>query len=198
MENNTENYNDGTASEKADSVARNKRNILHIIMLSVLAVLLIATIILVAFLGLPASDTERPILDITDNNGSWEAQGAVAVFGESVCPGSSGKYEFALRNPHAFEMNYSFSITPRYNGEAYEYFPLRFRLRMNNVLMETEEWLGADELAFSEMYIMAATTQSFTLEWQWPFEAGTDENDTLLGKYGGGVSMILNLRAQSR
>ena len=177
---------------------RKERNLAHIIMLSVLAVFLIATIVLVVLLSLPQSELSRPVIDISDSGGKWEDQGAVAVFGDKVRPGSSGEYEFALRNANEYEMSYAFSLSPQYSDGAPQYFPLQFRLKMNNVLIQTEEWRGIDELSFENLYILPNTIQSFTLEWRWAFSAGADENDTLLGASDGTVSMILHLNAQSR
>lgn len=190
---------DGSGEQKRlGTVAYTKRNLVHIIMLSVLAALLTATIVIISLLGIPYSESVRPIIDIRDNNGNWEAQGTIAVFGDSVRPGSEGAYDFELYNPHSVEMLYAFSIEPQYEGEETVAFPLQFRLRMNNVLMQSEEWRSADELVFTDMAILAETAQAFTLEWRWPFEAGADENDTLIGKDGGKISMVLHLTAQAR
>ena len=73
-----------------------------------------------------------------------------------------------------------------------------FRLRMNNVLMETDEWKTVDKLKYDQTVILPNTRQSFTLEWQWPFESGSDDNDTLIGADGGKISLVLHLTAQAR
>lgn len=177
---------------------RRKRNLSHIIMLSVLAALLIATIVLVALLSLPVGELEYPVIEIGDSDGAWEDGGTIAVFDKKLRPGSSGQYEFALKNPHGYELSYAFSLSPVFSDANGEYFPLKFRLRMNNIIVQTEEWRSIDELMFSEMYILPETTQTFTLEWSWPFEAGTDSKDTLLGAKGETVSMTLHISAQAR
>ena len=159
---------------------------------------LAVTIILLALIGLPYGDRERPVIDIADSGGSWEAQGTVAVFPRSLKPGSSGNYEFILNNPHDAAMDYTFSLEPLYNGEKIDYFPLTFRLRMNNVLLESEEWKTVDELKFDQMTIWNRSTQVFTLEWRWAFENGNDDGDTFIGADGGKISLVLRVTAQAR
>ncbi len=175
-----------------------QRDPVHIVMLSALAVILAVTIILLALIGLPYGDRERPVIDIADSGGSWEAQGTVAVFPRSLKPGSSGNYEFILNNPHDAAMDYTFSLEPLYNGEKIDYFPLTFRLRMNNVLLESEEWKTVDELKFDQMTIWNRSTQVFTLEWRWAFENGNDDGDTFIGADGGKISLVLRVTAQAR
>lgn len=179
-------------------IERKQRNIARITVLSILTAFLVATVILLALVNLPMSETERPIVDIRDNNGSWEAQSVVAVFDGEIRPGSSGEYGFVVNNPHNIEMAYAFSIVPQYEGVAIEEFPITFRLKMNNVLLESDDWLTADNLDFSDMIILGGTKQSFTLQWQWAFDGGNDENDTVIGADGGKISMVLRLTAQAR
>ena len=190
---------DGNATRFTGRILRKQRNVVKIALLGVLSAVLIAAIVLIALIHLPASDTEKPIIDIKDNEGTWEAQGVVAVFGDTVRPGSNGEYNFVINNPHDIEMQYSFYIEPKYDGDTdIKQFPIMFRLRMNNVLMETDEWKTVDKLKYDQTVILPNTRQSFTLEWQWPFESGSDDNDTLIGADGGKISLVLHLTAQAR
>lgn len=191
---------DGGNSVWVGRLERKKRNPVHIAILSVIAAILITTIILLALIGMPADrpepeNLERPIIDISDSNGSWEAQGVIAVFDDGIRPGSRGEYGFMLRNPNISEMQYEFYIEPRYEGAEIDYFPLQFRLKMNNVLLESKEWKTVDKLRFSSIDIMGGTTHTFTLEWRWAFEGGNDAQDTLIGADGGKISMVLHLSA---
>lgn len=187
-----------TEQNENEKTPRNKRNVLYIVLLSVLVALLIASVVLVALLSLPVSETERPVIEIGDSNGDWETQAAIAVFDKPIRPGDSGEYAFALKNANTYEMQYAFSLSPHYENGEIEYFPLRFRLKMNNVLMETDEWQSIEDLSFAEMFILPETTQSFTLEWRWPFESGADEKDTVIGAQGGKITMFINVTAQAR
>ncbi len=177
---------------------KRERNAAHIIVLSVLAAALTAMIILLALIGLPFGEKVRPVIDIRDVNGGWEAQGTVAVFPSRIEPGSSGEYEFILNNPHDAAMEYAISLEPRYEGTEIDYFPITFRLKMNNVVMESQEWKRIEELDFSDMTILGNSTQSFTLEWRWAFDDGNNENDTVIGADGGKISIVIHVTAQAR
>ena len=199
-------------------LVRRERNAAHITALSVAAVLLAITIALIAFIGLPESTEPtpppgtdppvnppvtppgpdfKPIVEVSDTNGKWEDQGAVAVFGSTLQPGSKGEYQFTLSNNNEGDVLYSFYLEPRYQGSANVKFPILFKLKMNNIYMETTDWQTVDKLTYSEIEIKKQSTQVFTLEWEWPFE-GSDGNDTLIGVDGGTISMILHLTAQAR
>ena len=178
-----------------------RRNPVHIILLCALVLLLVATIVFISLINLPFKG--RPIIDIRDNNGTWEAQGTIGVFDSTLKPGSSGEYEFVIRNPYNVDLSYSFHIEDKYEGNIEtDYFPLTFRLRMNNKRVpadgfsDTDKWLTVDELRYTELQMPAASDQAFTLEWRWAFESGNDGNDTLLGEDGGKISLILTLTAE--
>lgn len=176
-----------------------ERRLSHIIVLSVLAVALAVIIALIAIIGLPASETVQPIIDIRDVNGSWEAQGTIAVFPDKLQPGMSGEYDFKLNNPHDEDMLYTFEIEPSYEGkDPPDSFPIKFRLRIGNQIVATEQWRTVEELKFTDMVILGHSVDLFTLEWQWAFDDGNNENDTAIGRDGGKISMILHVTAQAR
>ena len=173
-----------------------ERNAAHILLLAAMALFLTAVIIFTALIGTPFDG--RPIADIKDENGSWEAQTVVGVFDDKVLPGSGGEYGFIVRNPHDVTLYYSFSIRARYVGELEtDYFPITFRLKMNNAVIGTQSWLTAEELNYSELLILPESEQAFGLEWRWAFDGGNDENDTLIGADGGKISLVLELTAQA-
>lgn len=190
-------------------VARTERNAVHIALLSVLAFFLIATVILITLIGLPVADGANtlppepdddtvPIINITDDTGAWEDAGAIGMFGSSLRPGSSGQYKFTIHNPHEDKtLNYAFWIEPRYEGGVtVSDFPIKFRIKMNNLIVETEEWRKVEDLKLSELLLLPASEHAFTLEWNWAFEGGNDENDTLIGADGGKISLVLHISAQ--
>ncbi len=187
-------------------IARTKRNFVHISVLSVLTAILIAAITVIALIGMPQTgggtgdngNNVVPVIEVGDTNGSWENQGAIAVFENGLRPGSSGSYAFVLNNPVDAEILYSFYIEPQYNGTVAADFPIKFRLRMNNILLESSKWLSVKELKFDNLILLGGSSHSFILEWEWPFESGNDENDTLIGADGGNISMVLHLTAQAR
>lgn len=175
-----------------------ERSPVRIVLFALLAVFLALLIVFIAIINLPFDG--RPVIDVKDSNGSWEAQGVVGVFDDKVLPGSSGEYEFVIRNPYEVALDYSFSLTPKYEGnvkiEDIGYFPLTFRLRMNNALVETDNWLTVDQLSYTELSMMPNSDQSFTLEWRWAFDGENDYEDSIFGADGGKISIVLNLTAQ--
>lgn len=175
-----------------------ERNLVHIALLAVLAVFLALFIAFVTIINLPFEGS--PVIDIKDKNGAWEAQGVIAVFDDKVLPGSEGEYSFVIRNPYEVSLDYSFALTPKYDGNIdisdIDYFPLTFRLRMNNALIQTDRWLTVDELSYTKLSMMPKSDQSFTLEWRWAMDGGSNDGDTLIGADGGKLSIVLNLTAQ--
>ncbi len=174
---------------------RDKKRRLPFIILGILGVLLTVAIILIALIDLPYD--EVPVIDVKDKNGAWKAQGTVAVLDEIIYPDSKGEYEFIIRNPNDVQLLYEFSIAEYYNGEAAESFPLEYRVRVNNYLIGSEEWLPASELHFENLRFVEDSSHVVTLEWRWRFESGNDELDTCFGKDGGRYTLELSLTAES-
>lgn len=178
---------------------KRERNAPRITALSVLAAALAAIIAIIALIGYSPIDesTVKPIIEIKDVNGDWEAQGTVAVFPSKLKPGDEGEYGFVLNNPHEEEMNYSFSLEPIYEGVDIDYFPIEFKLKMNNMIVVSDRWRHIDELNFSDMHILGNTSQSFALQWRWAFD-GENEKDTIIGRDGGKISIVIHVTAQER
>lgn len=190
-------YEATTPQKYIGSIVRDRRNIFNIVVLSALAVILSVTIALIALINPPASETVIPVIEVSDSDGEWSTR-EIAVFDGKIQPGSFGEYQFVLNNPHDLEMAYSFYIEPKYEGEIIPAFPILFRIKMNNVILQTEEWRTVDKLEFEDLNILPNARQSFTLEWNWPFESGMDGNDTAIGSDGGKISIALSLIAQAR
>lgn len=166
-----------------------------LILLGATCLLLALTIALIALIDLPYAET--PVIDVKDDNGSWSAQGTIAVFDDKIMPGSDGEYEFIIRNPHDIRLSYSFTIGERYNGEPVENFPLEYRVRVNNALIGSEQWLSAEELHFGDLLLMAQSDYLVALEWRWPFEGENNAVDTQFGADGGEYSLEFELTAEA-
>ena len=171
------------------------RNPMHIIMLSLASLLLCLTLVFIILIDLPYSDV--PKIDVVDNDGAWEASGVIAVFDGSLKPGSSGEYVFVVNNPHNTMIEYDFVITEYYNGAPVNNFPLEFRVKMNNALITTEEWLDAEELKYYGMLFMPDSSHRYTLEWRWLYEGENDALDTYFGVEGGTYKLVFELVAKS-
>lgn len=166
-----------------------------LILLGATCILLALTIALIALIDLPYA--EMPVIDVKDDNGSWSAQGTIAVLDDKIMPGSDGEYEFIIRNPHDIRLSYSFTIDERYNDEPVENFPLEYRVRVNNALIGSEQWLSAAGLHFDDLLLMAESDYLVTLEWRWQFEGENNAVDTRFGEDGGKYSLEFVLTAEA-
>jgi len=176
-------------------VPKRERSLTSIVMLSAATLMLLLTVIFVWLIDIPFSDAA--VIKVTDVIGEWEKQQTVAVFDEQIAPGSSGEYVFVLKNPHNISILYDFKISEYYNGEAVDNFPIEYRVRMNNVLLETDEWLTANDLQYYEITMLPESTHRFTLEWRWSFNGGDDATDTYFGQTGGDYSIVFHMTAQT-
>ena len=180
--------------EPIASTPKKERGPLGLIMLSVAALMLACVLALVLLIDLPYVNT--PVIRVRDLNGSWDAQVTIAVLDKTIAPGTSGEYDFILDNPHNVKILYDFSIIELHNGEVVNNFPMEFRLRMNNVLLESEEWHDIRELCYTDITMLPNTKHSFTLEWRWLFDGGNDPLDTHFGELGGEYSLQFQMTAQ--
>lgn len=181
--------------EPIASIPARERSPLSLAMLCTATLMMAAVLGLVQLIDLPYA--ELPVIEMADKNGPWSEQATIAVLDETIAPGTSGEYEFVLNNPHNISILYDFSIIEIYNGESVDNFPMEFRLRMNNVLLETEEWLDASELVYTDMEMLPNSTHSFTLEWRWRFDGGDDSLDTYFGESNGEYSLQFQMTAES-
>ena len=91
---------------------------------------------------------------------------------------------------------YDFEIEALYRGEPVSDFPIQYRVRMNNALLNTEEWLDIEELDFSDLTFLGESEQLITLEWRWLFEQGNDDLDTQYGIDNGDYSLVFHITAE--
>ncbi len=176
-------------------VMPDRKRFIPFILLGVLGFLLASTIVAAVIAGLPKDDI--PVIAVKDHNGDWKAQGTVAVLDEKIHPDSNGEYEFIIRNANDVRLYYEFSIEEYYNGKPAENFPLEYRVRVNNDLVGSEDWLSAEELHFKDLIFLPQSDYLVTLEWRWQFESGNDELDTTFGRDGGTYTLELFLTAET-
>ncbi len=188
---------DGILFEGATAIGKvpmRERSAVNIAILLFATLALLATIAFIWMIDLPYS--EAPIIEISDRGGSWDAQGTIAVLDDSIAPGSSGEYVFILNNPHNQSLSYDFKIKEFFNGAEVSNFPLEFRIKMNNALLESDKWLSAEELNFNDLIMLADSDQRFALEWRWQFDGGNDVLDTYFGSSNGEYSLVFELTAE--
>lgn len=172
------------------------RNGLKVIMMLIIATVLL--IIFIVFALLLAPRDSIPEFEITDRHGSWEAQGTIAVFDDTIVPGSSGEYQFILKNASEGTLRFGIELSEyRYTSEFAEPF-MQYRLKMNGINLDTnaEEWHYVNDLNYYDLKILPGTEHMMTLEWRWPFESGNDSNDTVVGRAGGELSVVFFVWAE--
>lgn len=176
------------------TIIQKEKDITSLLILFICSLILLSTLLIISLIEIP--NYEAPTFNIVDSNGEWTSQGEIAVFDNSIFPGSSGEYKFIINNPHNVQLLYDIAIEELYNNEPIDNFPLEFRLRMNNGLLVTEEWLSSEELKYVDLNFLPNTSQSFTLEWRWLFENGVDSLDTYFGNDNGKYTLVFKLSAE--
>lgn len=173
----------------------NNSGIKMLIVLLVAAIWILALIMLALIIS--PDKSAIPEFEITDKRGEWGSQGTIAVFDEMINPGSEGEYNFVIKSLSDASLRYIFVMEEEYkNGNSDWASFMRYRLKMNGKYVDTDEWRSIDEMSYSGIIILPGTRQLFTLEWSWPFENGTDDNDTDIGIKGGSYSVIFHLTAE--
>lgn len=168
---------------------------------SSIALLVITCILLTLVFGFVAvidtPNDDAPVIALEDNDGVISAERRIAVFDNSINPGSIGSYRFDINNKNGRNLLYSFEVIELYNGKDIGNFPMRYRIKMNNIyILNEEKWVTSDKLTFFNLNIADRSTQEFTLEWYWPFESGNDTLDTYFGNTHGMYSIVVNVTAQ--
>lgn len=152
-----------------------------------------------------ADESENKGLSVYDENGVWHSQtmleifhmsydnesGKITVVGDAdntdklIAPGTSNAYSFTLANTGDVPLSYNMQISSFVTGTDYA-LPMQACVYdyKNNYLVGSEKTKadildinGINETAFlgSNRYAV------YTIEWEWPFEQGIDEYDTMLG-----------------
>lgn len=128
--------------------------------------------------------TEVQLFKINYENG--DASVTVDGTGDNViAPGTGNSYTFCLKNTGDTSLDYTLSLNAFFTSEQYS-IPVEVKVKGfdGTYLLGTEDsW--ADVLELNNIEDKAHLKENryayYTLEWQWPFENGTDEYDTLLG-----------------
>lgn len=168
---------------------------LKMLLIVLIAAMWIVSLFMLMLLVAPQTPSV-PTFEINDKNGSWEAQGTVGVFDNSIKPGSAGEYNFIITSASDAELKYTFSIEEHFEGKDNNWTPfIQYRLRMNGQLIGGDDWFYADYLFYSDIIILANTKQLLTLEWRWDFD-GDDDYDTTLGIGGGEYYVTFYLKAE--
>ena len=105
-----------------------------------------------------------------------------------IAPGTSKSTTFYIKNSHNTNLKYNFDCWLELNDSSGKFalsdLPLSFRLQRDGryLIGSDDGWIPAQSMKVSDLeYLTAGRRSVYVIEWQWPFERGKDEEDTLLG-----------------
>ncbi len=143
----------------------------------------------------PGPAPEPITLTIEDKNGEWGAEGEINLFNGMVLkPGVNGEYWFKIANPNPVYLEYDIILNFVYENGKLE-VPMKWTLKMNNVTVpfdKNEEGI----CSASDMIFAANSVQLFMLCFDWPFEQGTDQQDTAVGIDAGNCKCPIKVSCQ--
>lgn len=172
--------------------------VLKPLIIVIITVILLVIFILFALLFAPQEEEHKesiPIFTIAERDWitkeQWEVNHTIAVFDETIHPGSSGEYQFILRNESDVDLWFGIHLFERINTTISAHSFMRYQLTMDDVVVDNNkvEWHRAEEIKYQGIRLLPGADHLFSLKWEWPFENGNDEEDTLIGVAGGTVSI---------
>lgn len=102
-----------------------------------------------------------------------------------IAPGTSNNYTFKLKNTGDVAMDYTMVVEMYFEPQGIV-IPVEVRINRYDrtwILGDRDNYVSASQVdAVEDKGVLGAGNYTYyTLEWQWPFESGNDELDTLLG-----------------
>lgn len=148
-------------------------------------------------------DAEAEIFKISYENdiGEITVNGVKGNTDKLIAPGTTNKYQFTLENPGDVALDYTMAMEAYITGTD-EKIPVKVRLwdYTNKYLLgSTEQMTDVLNLnTVNEKGILGAGRYaSYTLEWEWPFEQGDDEFDTMLGNLAVEDDLVLTIKIKT-
>ena len=127
------------------------------------------------------------IVYVDDKNGLYVYQNKLHIFENAafeytnkIAPGVSNSYDFRVHNETKRMVKYSIVFE-----ESTEYpINLRYRLKRGGtyVVGDDDTWVSASALKTALKYLSSDGVDSYTLDWEWPYEGGVDAADTEAGE----------------
>ena len=134
------------------------------------------------------TDVEREgIVYADDKDGRYTYEKRVKIFENAafeytnkIAPGVSNSYDFKVHNETDNTIRYNIEFT-----EDSEYaVNMLYRLRRGDdyVVGSDSEWVDASKLSSAFKELVTDGVDSYTLDWEWPYESGRDALDTEIGE----------------
>lgn len=128
--------------------------------------------------------TEVELFKTSYNNASGEVTVQSANSDKIVAPGTDGKYVFTLANTGKRDADCKIRVDAEINF-GFSELPIQIRMSGRNgwLIGDENTWKNVSSLdtAAEQEYLEAGSSAEYTIYWQWPFENGADEFDTMLG-----------------
>lgn len=88
-----------------------------------------------------------------------------------IAPHSKGTYKFYIQNKTNTDVIYNI----KFSDEMQNFINMKYRLKLDNIYVKgnSENYVSLDELELSNIIVLKASTNFYTLEWYW------DDNDKL-------------------
>lgn len=136
------------------------------------------------------SDTdvdEDGIIYVDDKNGRYAYQKNLKIFENAafqytskIAPGVSNSYNFKVHNATENTVRYNIEF-----AEKSEYsINMLYRLKREGgyIVGSDTEWVKAEDLVSALKLLSNDEVDSYTLDWKWPYDGGTDADDTKAGE----------------
>ena len=134
---------------------------------------------------------------------SYDETGKVTVIGnidnidKLIAPGTSNIYQFSLQNPGDVALDYNMTMEAYITGTDL-WLPVNVRVwdYTNRYLLGSpDEKVDVLELntVNESAELAAGRFATYYLEWEWPFEWGNDEYDTMLGNLAVDNDLVLTI-----
>lgn len=138
--------------------------------------------------GKTDTDVEREgIVYVDDKNGRYVYQKTLKIFENpafnytsKIAPGVSNSYDFKVHNETDNAIRYDIQF-----AEESEYaINMLYRLKREGgyVIGGDSVWVSADELITTMKTLPMDSTDTYTLDWKWPYESDRDALDTQIGE----------------
>lgn len=140
-------------------------------------------------------------LSYKNNSGEITVNGAKGSTDKLIAPGTTNKYNFTLENPGDAALDYTMSLDATVKGTDEE-LPVKVRVwdYTNKYLLgnakQMEDVLDLNTIT-EKASLGAGRYAAYTLEWEWPFEQGNDEFDTMLGNLAPEDDIVLDVKIKT-
>lgn len=143
-------------------------------------------------------DAEEEIFKLSyDETGKVTVIGAKGNEDKLIAPGTSNLYQFTLQNPGDTSLDYTLTMEAYVTGTDL-WIPINVRVwdYTNKYLVGSSDSM-VDVLELNTVNesaeLGAGRYAVYTLEWEWPFERGDDEYDTMLGNLAVDEDLVLHI-----